>query len=326
MRTSVLGITLLALALTSCQQMDPSEEGNLVAQTVTEDLSLPAVQLSSTRLHVQTYGNPDSTKIFVLEGGTGEDFRYLLPLNNPVEGWSLPEHYQVIYHDYRGCGLSQRHPVEDLTIARSLRDLEELVDQFAPDEKIILLGHSHGGFVAAQYLNTHPDRVKGAIFIEPGAFSTAINQQLPSVASVNYFGEDINQILWVKQLIGMNDHARADYVYDIGRANRNNQARGETCPSLNYRAGAASVIAIAIGEVYDGNYDFTTRLSSFQTKVLFISSDQSQDLGYDFQEKYQASLFPHYTHKKMEGTGHSGIITCETNETVGYIREYLEGL
>jgi proline iminopeptidase len=216
--------------------------------------------------------------------------------------------------------------MNELTIALSLKDLEELVDKYAPNEKIILIGHSHGGFVLAQYLNTHPDRVKGAVFIEGGAFSSEINKKLPAVNSVNYFGMDINQILWVKQLIGMDNHAKADYLYDVGRANRNNKDRGQNCPSQNYRAGAASALAIAIGEVNDGNYDFTTNLANFQTKVLFISSDQSKDLGYDFQEKYQASLFPNYVHEKMIGTGHTGIITCRTAETLGYIKEYLEGL
>ncbi len=317
---------ILLFTLNSCTKLDPNQEGNLVAKTVTEDFSLPSVQLSSTKLHVQTYGSGDSTKVFVLEGGTGEDFRYLLSLNSVVNNWSLPQHYQVIYHDYRGCGLSQRHPMNELTIALSLQDLEELVDRFAPNEKIILIGHSHGGFVLAQYLNTHPDRVKGAVFIEGGAFSSEINKKLPAVNSVNYFGTDINQILWIKQLIGMDNHAKADYLYDVGRANRDNKDRGQNCPSQNYRAGAASAIAIAIGEVNEGTYDYTTNLANFQTKVLFISSDQSQDLGFDFQEKYQASLFPNYTHIKEVGTGHSGIINCRTSETLEYIREYLESL
>lgn len=326
MKSILLVIPFLTLVITGCKKLDPEMEGNLVAKTVEEDLTLPSVQLSSTKLHVQTYGNPNGIKIFMLEGGTGEDFRYLLALNNSVNGWSLLQDYQVIYHDYRGCGLSKRHSINELTIDLSLKDLEELVDKYARNEKIILLGHSHGGFVAAQYLNTHPDRVKGAIFIEGGAFSTAINKKLPNVSSVNYFGEDINQMLWVKQLIGMNNHAKADYVYDVGRAIRNNKNRGQNCPSLNYRAGAASVIAIAIGEVYEGNYDYTTNLGKFKSKVLLISSDQSKDLGYDFQEKYQASLFLNYTHKKIVGTGHTGIITCRTDETLGYIKEYLKNL
>ncbi len=326
MKVNLFFACIFFFLLTNCERLNPDEDGNLVAKTVVEDLSLPSIQLSSTKLHVQRYGQRSSTKIFVLEGGTGEDFRYLLALNKVISGWSLIQNYEVIYHDYRGCGLSQRHPMNELTIALTLQDLEELIDNIAPNEKVILIGHSHGGFVAAQYLNTHPDRVKGAIFIEGGAFSSEINRNLPNVGSVNYFGEDINQILWVKQMIGMNNHAKADYVYDIGRANRENVNRGQNCPSLNYRAGAASVIAIAIGEVYDGNYNFTTNLSKYKNRVLFISSDQSQDLGYDFQEKYQAPLFPNYIHKKIEGTGHTGIITCRIDETLGLIKNYLDSL
>jgi pimeloyl-ACP methyl ester carboxylesterase len=312
--------------LAGCHKMNPQEEGNLVAKTVTEDTSLPSIQLSNTKLHCQTYGSSDSTKIFVLEGGPGEDFKYLLNLNRLLGDWSLPQHYQVIYHDYRGCGLSQRHRIEELTIQNSLKDLEELIDIYAPNQQVILIGHSHGGFVAGQYLNTHPDRIKGAVFIEPGAFSTEINKKLPEVNSVNYFGMDINQILWVKQLIGMNDHATADYLYDVGRANRENAERGQNCPSENYRAGAASVVSIAVGEVYTATYDYTEKMRTFPSKVLFISSDQSQDLGYDFQQQHQAILFPNYDHKKMIGTGHSGPINCRPEETLGYIKNYLDSL
>ncbi len=198
---------IITLFFVACDVVDPDQDGNLVAKTVEEDNSLSSVQLSSTKLHYQAFGNSANTKVFVLEGGTGDDFRYLLPLNKVVNGWSLPQNYQVIYHDYRGCGLSQRHPTDELTMANSLKDLEELIDRMAPSQKVILIGHSHGGFVAGQYLNKHPERVKGAVFIEPGAFSSEINKKLPAANAVDLLAMDINKILWVKQLIGMSNHA-----------------------------------------------------------------------------------------------------------------------
>lgn len=325
MRVLIL-ILFSIIILSGCKKLDPDEDGNLVAKTVTEDNSIPSVQLNSTKLHCQSYGNADSTKIFVLEGGPGDDFKYLLDLNKAISGWSLPQHYQVIYHDYRGCGLSQRHPMSELTMDNSLKDLEQLINLYAPNQKVILIGHSHGGFVAGQYLNTHPNRVKGVVFIEPGAFSSDINKKLPAVNSVNYFGTDINQILWVKQLIGMDNHSKADYIYDVGRANRDNTNRGQNCPSGNYRAGAASALSIAIDEVNNSTYNYTQQMTTFPTKVLFISSDQSKDLGYDFQQQYQSVLFPNYDHKKIIGTGHSGLINCKTDETLNYIKTYLEQL
>jgi proline iminopeptidase len=232
----------------------------------------------------------------------------------------------VIYHDYRGCGLSQRHPINELTIENSLKDLEELINYYAPNQKVILIGHSHGGFVAGQYLNSHPDRVKGIVFMEPGAFSSELNKKLPAVNSVNFLGLDINQILWVKQLIGSNNQNKADYLYDVGKVNRNNTSRGQSCDAENYRGGVASALAIAIGEISNSIYNYTTKMPAFISKVLFISSDQTTDIGYDFQQQNQVILFPNVEHKKILGTGHNGIINCRTNETLNYIKQYLQSL
>jgi proline iminopeptidase len=324
MKNVIILLTSL-ISIVNCKKINPNEEGNLVAKTVSEDSNLPAVQLSETKIHCQAYGSSDSVKIFVLEGGPGDDFRYLLDLNKTTNGWSLPDHYQVIYHDYRGCGLSQRHPMEELTQAKSLNDLSELIDHYAPKQKVILIGHSHGGTVAAQYLNAHPDRVKGIVFIEPGSFSSEINKKQPKANAINFFAEDINQILWIKQLIGLNNHAKADYAYDVGKINRENTARGESCTTSNYRGGAASAIAIAINEVSNTTFNYTSLMSTFVSKVLFISSDKS-DLGYDFQQENQASLFLNYEHIKVLGTGHNGLINCRTDETLNYIKLYLEKL
>jgi proline iminopeptidase len=306
--------------------MDPNEEGNLVPKTVDQDASLPSVTLSSTQLHYQSFGNRDREKIFVLEGGPGVSYRYLLDLNKEVNGWSLPQNYEVIYHDYRGSGLSKRHPISELSIDVLLKDLEELIDRLAPNQRVILIGHSHGGFVAAQYLNTHPDRVKGVVFIEPGGFSRAINDKAIDITKPDYFGADINKVIWLRQLISGNDHAKGDYQFSLLFANYSQPERGEDCGMKHSRFGLAINLAIPLDEVYTGQYDYTTNLRNFTSKVLFISSDQCKDLGYDFQQAHQVGLFPNYQHIKVVGTGHGGLITCRVDETLGYIRTYLESL
>lgn len=317
---------VLFLIICACQPMDPAEPGNLVAKTVDQDLTLPALTLSRTKLHVQTFGSSNAPKIFVLEGGPGDDFRYMLPLNKVVDGWSLPQKYQVIYHDYRGCGLSRRHPLEELTMENSLKDLEELIDHYAPGEQVILIGHSHGGKVAAQYLNKHLSRVRGVVFLEPGSFSSEIVKKTPSAASLNYFGADVNRLLWVKQLIGMNNHEQADYVYDLAKANANKESRGTSCGYRSYRSGTAAVISIALDEVENAVYDFTSNLSLYEPKVLFISSEQTQDIGYDFQEKYHLKFFKQYQHVKIKGTGHDGLLTCKVDDSLRSIKQYLDEL
>jgi proline iminopeptidase len=319
-------IAVLLCLLNSCDKIDPAEDGNLVPKTVDEDVSLPNITLSTTQLHYQSFGSQDYEKIFMLEGGPGNDFRYLLDMNKEVNGWSLPQNYEVIYHDYRGSGLSKRHPASELSIAVLLKDLEELIDRFAPNQKVILIGHSHGGLVAAQYVNAHPERVKGAVFIEPGAFSRAINDRTIKVTDINYFGKDANQIMWLRQLISANNHNKGDYQFSLLAANYSDSQRGQNCNSKSYRFGLAVSLAIAFDEVNYGQYDYTTNLGNFTSKVLFLSSDQTKDIGYDFQQAHQVGLFPHHEHIKVVGTGHAGIINCRTNETLGYIKSYLESI
>lgn len=319
-------LLIVLVIFAGCKTIDPAQPGNLVAPTVDEDSSIPAVTLTETRLHVQQYGNAQKTKVFVLEGGPGDDFRSLLPLNSAIDGWSLPQNYQVIYHDYRGCGLSRRHPIAELTMDKSLKDLEELINHFAKNEPVILIGHSHGGKVAVQYTNKHPDRVKGLILLEPGSFSSEIVKHTPSAGNLNYFGADVNRILWAKQLIGMSNHQQADYIYDIAKLNRQNDSRGQDCLPVYYRSGTAAVIAIAIDEVENSDYDFTTNLMNFNQSVLFISSEFTDDIGYDFQEKYQVGFFKKHTHVKIPGTGHEGIASCEAAKSLKYIKDYLAGL
>jgi hypothetical protein len=54
--------------------------------------------------------------------------------------------------------------------------------------------------------------------MEPGPFSRAINDKTISVTDVNYFGKDVNRLIWVRQLIAAKDHATADYQFAIGAA------------------------------------------------------------------------------------------------------------
>lgn len=325
-KSIIIAIVFLAFTFNACTKLDPSEAGNLVPKTVEEDANIPSITLSKTKLYIQKFGKADSTKIFILEGGPGNDFRYLLDLNKQIGSWSLLQNHQVIYHDYRGSGLSKRHPTSELTLDLLLKDFEELVDKISPNNKIIIIGHSHGGLLAAQYVNANPNRVKGVVFIEPAAFSREINDRTINVYSPNYFGQDVNKILWFRQLVAANDHTQADYQFAVSASNYSDPLRGENCGFAFDRMGMACNITIGRDELTKGQYDFTTNLGKYNNKVLFISSDQSKDIGYDFQQKNQVVLFPKATHKKVEGTGHAGLINCRTDETLGLIKDYLQSL
>jgi pimeloyl-ACP methyl ester carboxylesterase len=69
----------------------------------------------------------------------------------------LPESFECVVVDPRGTGRSA--PADTFSQEDYVSDLEELREELGV-EQFDLLGHSHGGFVAAQYAAKHPERVR----------------------------------------------------------------------------------------------------------------------------------------------------------------------
>src|SRR5262245_39567974 len=74
---------------------------DLVPKTVDEDPSLPSLEISGTRLHLETFGTPGNPVVIVLHGGPGADYRSLLPLSALAD-----DGFFVVFWDQRGTGLS----------------------------------------------------------------------------------------------------------------------------------------------------------------------------------------------------------------------------
>ena len=68
------------------------------------------------------------------------------------------EHYRFIRYDERGCGMSDRD-VAELSLDRSVQDLEAVITAAQPQEPFVLLGISQGGATAIRYAVANPDRV-----------------------------------------------------------------------------------------------------------------------------------------------------------------------
>jgi pimeloyl-ACP methyl ester carboxylesterase len=75
----------------------------------------------------------------------------------------LGTHFRLVLLDPRGTGKSPRPPDPSAyTINDYVADLEEVRDGLG-FERMILLGHSHGGVVAQAYAARHPERVERLI-------------------------------------------------------------------------------------------------------------------------------------------------------------------
>lgn len=87
-------------------------------------------------------------------GGPGLDSAYL-------HGAALENHFTVAYIDPIGTGSSTRIPdPEEYSIARDVGVVEAIRRKLGLD-KVCLIGHSYGGFVALSYAVAHPEHVRG---------------------------------------------------------------------------------------------------------------------------------------------------------------------
>jgi pimeloyl-ACP methyl ester carboxylesterase len=105
-----------------------------------------------------------ATPVIFLHGGPGTPGEGL-----PPSGLSLTAHgFDVYAYDQVGAGRSSRlSDVTQYTVARQVADLEAIRRTIGAP-RIILVGRSWGGTLAAAYLAAHPDRVAKVVFSSPG--------------------------------------------------------------------------------------------------------------------------------------------------------------
>jgi proline iminopeptidase len=83
--------------------------------------------------------------------------------------------YDVVVYDQVGTGRSSRlADPRGYTIAREAADLEAIRARIGAD-RMVLVGHSWGGQVAAAYLAAHPEHVAKVVFSSPGALAPALD-------------------------------------------------------------------------------------------------------------------------------------------------------
>lgn len=96
--------------------------------------------------------------------------------------------YTVISWDQRGHGRSGRGPAEGYVIDRLGADLYTVIEAFALDDDLVLIGHSMGGMTIMALGEQYPDllreRVTGVAFVatSPGGLTLANGGRLATVA------------------------------------------------------------------------------------------------------------------------------------------------
>ena len=104
--------------------------------------------------------------LVVLHGGLGFDHTYMRTSLRHLEDVRT-----MIYLDQRGNGRSGRPPLDTITMPQLAADVDALREHLG-HERIGLLGHSYGGFVALEYATTYPEHVSHLVCEDtsPGVF------------------------------------------------------------------------------------------------------------------------------------------------------------
>lgn len=120
------------------------------------------VPLRTLRTHVRLWGEPapDRVPLVLVHGWMDVSASWQFVVD------ALAHDHFVIAPDWRGYGLTEAPPVDSYCFADYLADLDFLLDHYAGDRPVHLVGHSMGGNVAMMYAGVRPARVRRLVNLE----------------------------------------------------------------------------------------------------------------------------------------------------------------
>jgi len=119
---------------------------------------MPLARVNDTELYYIEHGK--GLPCLVMHGGMGFDHTYLHPWLDP-----LGDVLHLVYYDHRGNGRSGRPPIETLTYEQYAADANALREHLG-FEKVAVIGHSAGGFVALKYAILYPQYLSHLILVD----------------------------------------------------------------------------------------------------------------------------------------------------------------
>jgi proline iminopeptidase len=136
----------------------------------------PGVWTVEPDIRLQYFSSGDGKTALVLHGGPGYPF---------LRSWSglqpLEDSFRFFYYDQRGCGRSTR-PFDTFTSKNTYGNMQTLnrtlglgaqvadierIRRILGADKLSLVGHSFGGFIAALYATECPERVERLVLVSP---------------------------------------------------------------------------------------------------------------------------------------------------------------
>lgn len=148
-------ITISAVSLLSCHKKD-----------ITPEYPGTAIELGTHKLEAYTVSK-QSKYLVVFESGLGNDHTSWYSTGKSTEILSISTflNADVLLYDRAGYGKSG-FSTELRNINKLSRELDTVVDKFANGRKVLLVGHSLGGFIIRDYAIRNPKKVAGLLFVD----------------------------------------------------------------------------------------------------------------------------------------------------------------
>lgn len=146
----------------------------------------------ATRLFVEVCPGKrrSSSPLFILPGGPGANRTHFASYR------CLQDDMDLVFHDPRGCGDSDKGSLADYSLENYIEDVEAIRKNLGM-EKISLLGKSYGGLPALGYAIRYPKTIEKLILVATGPshhFISTAQKKLAEIGSPEQI--QVSQKLW----------------------------------------------------------------------------------------------------------------------------------
>ncbi len=135
-----------------------------------ESLFIP---IRGLQYHVRVWGDAGDPLLFMLHGFQDASASWQFTVD------ALQGRFRIIAPDWRGYGESAWSGQETYWTADFIADLDALLDHFAPEQRVDIVGHSMGAHVASFHAGVVPDRVRRFVNIEGLGPADSLPDEMP---------------------------------------------------------------------------------------------------------------------------------------------------
>lgn len=229
------------------------------------------IEVENAKLFYREAGQ--GSPLVVLHGGPGLTQDYLLPAL-----YQLADHNHVIFYDQRGCGRSTGEINDDsMTVKQYVEDLDK-VRKSLNVEKISILGHSWGGFLAMQYAIAHPEHVDKLILSNscPASFDDYACFEQEWIRRMKPYMKEMETIQQTKEYIEGNPEVVEKLVRLMFRRYCYNPEKADLLnlrQPANVNVNGAKILGIFNKNVFGNPFNLHLALKNLKIQTLVIHGD-----------------------------------------------------